>query len=276
MSFGFAVTNDLQRRVIDETHGLHVVVPATVTKNHLQFSEPYGVGYHWHERVGVTITFTRPYKGDAPPMVFMKGDGTHPSAYNSSWDSNFGTMWYNELRYQLYGGPGWWTGAFVGAVMYTGFSYSATPPAKQYTGWDLRSLFMVVGTAVDPGPDGMGAVVFDASGRVVFNSNDNFIEVQSYSNAWRYLSRENYGDQYIENWILDGLIVPTSASGHWVSLFPFSRYRRYNGEVAWAFPGNLTRGQNPQMLLVGGRSGSKFHMPVLVVKAKLPISYKYA
>lgn len=276
MSFGFAVTNDLGRRVIDESHGLYVVVPATVTGEHLQYSEPRGAAYNWYERVGVRITFSRPYLGDEPPMLFMKGNGSHPSEYNKYWYKDFGTMWYNELRYQLFGGPGWWTGAFIGASVYMGWSYSSTPPAKQLTGWDLRRWFMAAGTAAAPGPDGMGAVVFDAGGRVVFNSNDNFIEVQGYSNAWRYLGRSEYGSEYIENWILDGLAVPTSASGHWISLIPFMRYRRYNGEAALAFPGNLTSGQNPQVLVIGGRSGSKFHMPALVVKAKLPISYKYA
>lgn len=275
MSFGFAVSNDLGRKVIDETHSLHVVVPATVTKEHLQFSEPHGVGWNWYERSAVRITYTRPYKGLEPPMIFMQGNGSHPSTYSNAWSRTFGPSWYNELRYQHFGGPGRWTGAFIGAIMYTGFSYSATPPAKQYSGWDLRSSFMVAGTAVDPGPDGYGTVVYDAAGRVVFNSNDNFVEVTGYSNNWQYRGRDEYGDQYIELWENPDVVVP-SASGQWVSLLPYGRYRRYNGETATVFPSNVTRGYSPHVCVIGGRSGSPFHLPLLTAKSKLPISYTYA
>lgn len=275
MSFGFAVHNDLGRRVIDETHALHTVVPAMAERRHKVFSEPAGAGYNFFEQIGALYTFDRPYRGSEPPMVFMRGDGSHPSEYSSRWYREFGVMWYNELRYELIGTPGAWTGAFVAAVVWRGQSYSSTLPSPIYDGWDLRDMFMVAGTSASRGADGYGIVVYDAIGNIVFNSNDNFVEVLSYSATWDYQSHDGYGGEWIELWHNPGVVVPSN-QGEWVSLVPFSFNRRHNGETVQVFPSNLTRGYTPHVCVIGSSSSSSpFHLPMMTVKTKLPVEYRY-
>lgn len=280
MTFGLAVFNDLGRKVIDETHSLHVAAPGTAKKGHKMWSEPYGAGFYWYERVEATYTFTRPYKGVEPPMIFMRTNTGHPSLYDDAmegdWTHHFWMMWYNNIRYQFFGVPGNWTGVFIASIHYNGFSYDGVnPPAARWTSFDRRGMFMISGTSVNPGTDGYGAIVYDAEGRVVFNSNDNFIEVLQYSNNWQYQSRNSYGSQYIEQWINPDIVMPSYSSGEWISMIPYSMYRRYNGETAEVFASNLTAGYNLGVGVIGGRSGSPFHMPILRVKTKLPFSYTF-
>ena len=270
MSFGFEVSNDLNRKVIDGDNSLYVVVPASVTKHWSRWTE---YDYYTYEENGVWIHYDRPYKSLEPPMIFMQGNGSHPSEYNRRWPWETNVMWYNEIRYEHIGVPGRWTSAYIGVI-------SGVP--RQYVGlvrhynWDMRLDFMVAGTAVDPGPEGYGAVVYDADGRVVFNSNDNFVEVTGYSNSWTYQGREEiYKAEYFEIWQNSGVTVPTLRYQEWISLIALSRYRRYNGETALVYPINLTRGQKPQIIVRGGRSGSPFHLPLMTVKPKLPLNYTY-
>lgn len=262
MSFGFAVVNDLGRRVIDETHGLYVVVPARVTKSW----DSYQSSGFWYERVHTIISFDRPYKSLSPPMIFMRGNGTHPSAYSSIWQYKPWVMWYYDLRYQLFGSPGNWTGARITAIHFTPGS------TFLYRDRDYRSYFMVAGTAVDPVASGIGAIVRDSSGRVVFNSNDNFVVVTGYSSAWTYLGRDGGDGWYDEYWRNYGVVVPHNG---WISLMPQSFYRRYNGETSEVANTNITRGGYPQVVVRGGRSGSPFHMPLMTVMTKRPLGYRY-
>lgn len=271
MSFGFEVSNDLDRKVIDGDNSLYVVVPASVTRHWSRWDE----GDYVFEENGSWIHYDRPYKSLEPPMIFMQGNGDHPSKYDKyHWTWRFGTMWYNEIRYEHIGVPGRWTSAYIGVITSIHWLNSVPAPGRNYN-WDMRRYFMVAGTAVDPGPEGCGAVVYDADGRVVFNSNDNFVEVTGYSNSWIYQGREKVYAEYSELWQNTGVTVPTLRYQEWISLIGLAKYRRYNSETALVYPINLTRGQRPQIAVVGGRSGSPFHLPLMTVKPKLPLNYTY-
>lgn len=280
MSFGFSVSNDLGHKVIDENHGLYVVVPARCRPEYYQYYTKTGRNTTTiYEATRTRITFTRPYRGIAPPLIFMRGNGSHPRANSRDWVEDRFASWYNQLYYQLFGGPGNWTGALIQAdITWYTFYYSDITSRSRSFYWDLRDNFMVAGTAVDPVAGGYGAVIRDAAGRVVFNSNDNFLEVIDYSNSWDYRGRDRYGDKYAERWRCEGLVVPAgnnTISTPWVSLIPYTRIRRYNGEEAELWPCNMTRGQAPEVTVISGRSGSPFHLPVITVRPKLPIAYTY-
>lgn len=265
MSFGLQVTNDLQQKVLDENSELYVIMPATVSRSWTQWSE----GVIMYERMGVTITYDRPYTSQAPPMIFMEGNGDHPSVSNpDTWDVYIYTSWYNDVRFQHFGAPGRWTGVFIGVIV----SRLYGGPISQ--NWDLRRRFLVAGAGSGPSAGEFGLLIRGRDNQVAFNSNDNFVKVTAYSNDWRYNYRELDGE-YVEVWTLHGAPVPTDRGNEWLSLLPFARYRRYNGETATMWTCNLTRGQNPQICIKGGRSGSPFHAPVVKIRTVRPAEYRY-
>lgn len=266
MSFGMQVINDLQQKVLDENSELYVIMPATVSQSWKEWQEGTDGMY---ERVGITFTYDKPYTSHAPPMIFMQGNGSHPSVSNpDTWDYNIYTSWYNDVRFQHFGSPGRWTGVFIGIITYRLFG---GPISKN---WDMRRWFLVAGAGSGHTGD-FGLMILGRDGQVAFNSNDNFAKVTAYSNDWRYNYREVYYGEYVEVWTLHGAPVPTDRWNEWLSLIHFSQYRRYNGELATMWTCNLTRGQNPQICLRGGRSGSSFHAPVVKIRTVRPAEYRY-
>lgn len=264
MSFGMQVTNDLQQKVLDENSELYIIVPAAVSRSWTQWNE----GNRAYERMGITFTYDRPYTSQAPPMIFMEGNGDHPSVSNPDlWDVRLYTSWYNDVRFQHFGVPGRWTGVFIGIII------SRTTPYPVSQNWDMRRRFLVAGAGSGHTGD-FGLEVLGRDGQVAFNSNDNFVKVTAYSNDWRYNYR-NMDLEYVEVWTLHGAPVPTDIKNEWISLLHFSMYRRYNGETATMWTCNLTRGQNPQICIKGGRSGSPFHAPVVKIRTTRPAEYRY-
>ena len=263
MSFGLEANNEFQRRVLDDNHGLYSVAKANVFKDWKEWKE----GAWVFERVGIRFTYMAPYTSDSPPMIFMQGNGDHPSVSNPYyWDYYLYRTWYNDIRYEHYGSPGNWTGVYIGIIIQRPY-FQTTPVSKT---WDMRRSFLVAGEGTGQLTENYGLAIYDDKQRVVFNSNDNFVKVTGYSNDWRYNYREQLGDEYVEVHTLHGAPVPTDRYNEWISLIPFGMYRRYNGETAQLWTCNLTRGQNPQVCVKGGRSGSQFHAPVYKIRTTRP------
>lgn len=279
MSFGLSATNDLGHKVLDSSVGLYTVVPATVTKQWTRWAEGSGYDRAWYERTATIIVYDQPYRGLEPPMIFMQGNGTHPSQSRSvwRWDKVMYVDWYNDIRYNHWGGPGNWTGVFIGMIWFAGYarSFGSSGPPYLNQNLDLRRNFMVAGTKAATAAGDYGLMIYDETGKPVFNSNDNFLKVTGYSADWKYNYREGGSGEYHEVHTLQGLVVPTDRFNEWISLIPFGMYRRYNGETATVWNANLTRGQNPQVVCVTGRSGSKFHIPVITARTTRPLEYRY-
>ncbi len=279
MSFGLSATNDLDNKVLDSSVGNYTVVPATLTKQWTRWKEGTAPNESWWERTGTTIVYDKPYRGLEPPMIFMQGNGTHPSQSSSPWywDREMYVDWYNDIRYNHWGGPGNWTGVFIGMVWFVDHArfYNSNGPSARNRNLDLRRNFMVAGTKAVTAAGDYGMMIYDETGKPVFNSNDNFLKVTGYSGDWVYNYREGGDGEYKEVHTLQGLVVPTDRYNEWISLIPHGQYRRYNGEIAKVWNANLTRGQRPQVVCVSGRSGSKFHIPVITARTTRPLEYRY-
>lgn len=270
MSFGLEVINDLNRKVIDENNSLYSITPASVTKGYDTWSE--GGALAQYGRNTVTIRYDRPYKSQSPPMVFMRGGNQHPSIPRPhDWTYIHGPIWYHEIHIQHFGSIGNWTGVFIAQVQ--NLLYTNRQP------FDYRPNFIVAGTgAVPQTGGGYGLQISKSNGVSVFNSNENFIEVVQYSNSWRYLGRYTAGSfgvgGYTEQWINDGIQVPTS-NDEWITVPLFSKIRRYNGENAVIWPSDLTKGYNPRVSIESGRSHSPFSLPLYRIKMRKPTGYRF-
>lgn len=281
MSFGFSATNDLDNKVLDSSVGIYTVVPASVTKQWSRWVEGSGYDSAWYERTATIIVYDQPYRGLEPPMIFMQGNGSHPSQSGSpfKWDMLMYAEWYNDIRYSHWGGPGNWTGVFIGMIWFVDFArfYNSDGPSPRNHNLDLRRHFMVAGTKAATAEGDYGMMIYDETGKPVFNSNDNFLKVTGYSGNWAYNYRTPDSDgTYREVHTLQDLVVPTDRYNEWITLIPFGQYRRYNGEVATVWNANLTRGQSPQVVCISGRSGSQFHIPVITARTTRPLEYRYS
>lgn len=256
------VENSYGRRVIDEHAAIYTIGECRkVTVNRSMFqsgSYVFGVidTYYYHKT----------YTSAAPPMVFMRTAGYSGLSFISNW--------YNNIRVKYYGSAGAWTVTLVRVVVSIGYQGASS---AWMTTWDPRKLFIVVGAGVQPNAGETGMVVYNASGKATFNSNTNIFNVKAYSNSW-YKVDDNesttvfragggsYGKRH-QVWELG--ITPTSTD--WVLVNPTQEYRRYNGEVGFAWTCRVQAGAKIWRGLQTGNSGTPVHGPVITGFPQLPL-----
>lgn len=266
VSFGIEVINESNQRVFDQNNPLYTVVPATVNKQYESWYE----GHVHFQSSSVRITYSVPYKSSSPPLIFMKGGGWAGN-WTDKWQYGWGHFWYNNIRYEHFGSPGNWTGVFIRVIV------DSNPSIAD---WDMRKRFLVAGTSANLSANGdYGIKIFTADNKTVFDSNANFLEVIQHSNNWVYRGRTGHGNVpggnlYEESWENTGVVVPTAAN-EWISLIPYSEYRRYNGEIATVWPVNVASGYHPWICMNTGRSGSNYHSPMMVVRTIRAAEYTY-
>lgn len=270
MSHGLLVENDLGRRVIDENTPIyHVGECHKVTMSKWTFNAYadyyYGVVdmYYYHKKA---------YTGSLPPMVFIKTREAH----NGVWD--FMNEWYHNLRVKYYGSHNNWTVTLVRVLVNLG---RGTAFPSWWSTWDPRREFIVVGSGTSAASGEFGAFVFDANGRMVFNSNDNFFKFTQYSNNWtliydqeeievtRALANGTSGSYGKRHHIWASDIAPLS--GDWVLVNPTQEFRRYNGEVGFSWNYRILKNFTIYRGLQTGNSGTPVHWPIIIGRPNLPL-----
>lgn len=235
------------------------------------------------------LTLQYPLTSIEPPMLFISQDVSYPPLprgnlfYNTdrtAWIIKSGSTegWISNSTYTPIGVPGRWTGIRVNLLTSGTVELS---PGKYGDIWaeeevraqhqsglipNLSSKFIVVGHGVQPQADGYGLTVRGADGKIVFNSDSNIAKAVGAQSRWDYNGRSGGKGGYEERWSSkSGAPTPTA----WVLFSPMQYTRRYNGEISSCALTNVTG--TPNRLIVGGRSGSPAHTPILWIEPMKPI-----
>lgn len=119
----------------------------------------------------VTVTYPTAINSPNPPAIFIRPDGAH------------------ILRYMRnLGGPGNWTGWT--ALLYTDSGFTGIVRTGQYK---AAALYL-------PRTGGYGLQVFDASNRLLFDSNRRVLTILAGAQTW---SKVGYNGNYLSNWTTD-------------------------------------------------------------------------
>jgi hypothetical protein len=113
-----------------------------------------------------------------------------------------------------------------------------------------------------------GLVARSATGEVVFNSDSNTAVALDCASRWAYLNRIGGDGEYFERWQLTK--GAPSADGYCRAI-QNQTYRRYNGETARVCMSNAKG--TPMRIIVGGRSGLPYHVPIFWIKPAKPVEY---
>ena len=270
MSHGFSVINSNGRRVVDEDSYLFSVQEChRVTLSRATWN---AIGDSYYGSIDMYYYHKTPYSGDAPPMVFIRPASTH------SGGLFFMADWYHHIRVKYFGGPGNWYCTVVRVIMNLGRGNKH--PSWWYT-YDPRKNFIICGPGVQPAKGSCGLFVFNKEGKAVFNSNENIFVVRKYSNNWvkvldkedmvviRALLNGNFGSYGKRFHIWQSDLAPSSTD--WVLVNPTQEYRRYNGEVGFAWNHRIVKGATLQRGLQTGNSGTPVHAPIIMGSPNLPI-----
>ncbi|MDH0293023.1 hypothetical protein N7414_28210 [Pseudomonas sp. GD04087] len=142
----------------------------------------------------VTVSYPVAINSPNPPAVFVRPDGAH------------------ILRYMRnLGGPGNWTGWT--ALLYADGGFSGIVRSGQYK---AAALYL-------PRTGGYGLQVFDASNRLLFDSNRQVLRIISGAQTW---SKVGYNGSYQGNWTTDTWGSPYVAgsyvlASHFMAMFSF-------------------------------------------------------
>lgn len=237
------------------------------------------------------LTLKYPLTSIEPPMLFISQDVSYPpiptykkgpfgQVGNTAWTIKAGSTegWLSNSTYTPIGVPGRWTGIRVNLLSSELVGYSPGKYADAIANDQIRaqhnsglipnlsSKFIVVGHGVQPQADGYGLTVRGADGKIVFNSDSNIAKAVGAQSRWNYNGRSGDRYGYEERWSSkSGAPTPTA----WVLFSPMQYTRRYNGEISSCALTNVTG--TPNRLIVGGRSGSPAHTPILWIEPMKPI-----
>lgn len=300
MTYGIEVVNpDVNRVILDGNNPVYVIPPIRASAQSVSvydirylpgvFDQPpfgivNGTGSIWdgYEQLSYAakLTFTLelqyPLTSKEPPLVFLSQNLTA----SGPWGINAGLMsgWMPNTVFTPIGVPGRWTGmSFVvktsGIVDYESgpskYYNRALAEARQIHGNppDIASKFILVGHGVQPSASNYGLVIKSPDGKIVFNSDSNIAKAVGAQSRWTYLNRSGSGPSgYNERWQCNSVAPNSNAYVLFTSL---QRYRRYNGETSSCAMTDV-RGR-PRRIILGGRSGSPAHTPILWIEPMKPI-----
>ncbi|MFT6466678.1 MAG: hypothetical protein ACJARL_003513 [Halopseudomonas sp.] len=191
--------------------------------------------------------------------------------------------WLSHLRVVLLGVPGRWTGVKVTLMSIEHFrtQHQSVKEGQQdaVVAAQLRDAmiarapnlsmhFIAVGYGVEPRPGTLGLVARSAAGEVVFNSDSTKAVALDCASRWAYLNRIGVDGEYFER--LQLTKGAPSADGYCRAI-QNQTYRRYNGETARVYMSNAKG--TPMRIIVGGRSGLPYHVPIFWIKPAKPVEY---
>lgn len=299
MSYGLKVINPGYNRVIlDGSSPLYVIPAVRVTDKIVDLYpvRPYpdsthppfntvnatGAGDGYYQDIFVSrqrfkLVLDYPLTSVEPPLIFISQDMPRTGLWRVDGGSMYG--WMPNTVCTPIGVPGRWTGMSFDARTSGVFVYESGPRKyydralaevrqKHKNPPDISRKFILVGHGVKPTANGYGLVVFDASGRVVFNSDSNVANALAATSRWTYTGRSGGSGSYSERWTASAS-APSSKS--YVLFSPYQRYRRYNGETAKV--GMTEVAGRPRRIIIGGRSGSPAHTPLIWIEPMRPVEY---
>lgn len=301
MSYGIKVINPgVNRVILDGSSPLYVIPPTRTASRTVGYNSELSLNYNeldkWIPPFGTPVnanTYDQwardnfiikqtfevlleyPLTSTEPPLVFVSQN--IPSA--GIWSEMAGNRhsWLANTTFTPIGTPGRWTGMRFEMFATEWFNYFHGDAADQRRALaemirsrgktpDLSGYFILVGHGVAPSVNGYGLVVYDSNGRVVFNSNSNVAKAVGASSGWQYLGRSGNSGVYDERWRLKESAPSPNA---YVLFHPHQRCRRYNGEISLV--GMSSVKGTPHRIIVGGRSGSPVHTPLMWIEPMKPI-----
>lgn len=285
MSYGIEVINPgINRVILDENNPVYVIPPIRVSgwrryrgATSWSWSRDDGL-LNYEAWQDFDILFKYALTSPTPPLVFI--DQKYPSRGGNNvvrfYESSTTGGWLSNIKITPLGTEGAWTGVRVAmysqeriqSARYNGqrwFEQQADYNIQNFTP-NLSSHFIAAGYGVSPDVSGYGLVIWDGSGRVVFSSDANTAKALRASSKWLYIDRSGSSGTYVERWQLDREAPNSNA---YVLVTPQQQYRRYNGETAMVGLTDL-RGR-PRRMIIGGRSGSPAHTPIVWIEPMKPV-----
>lgn len=300
MSYGIKVVNpDVNRVVLDGSNPLYVIPPIRIANrvvdlypvqprydsSHPPFGTSNGTGSQWETYLQETFVSRQrfdlllqyPLTSVEPPLIFLNQSLSGGGIWGVSASSMY--SWMPNTVCTPIGVPGRWTGMSFDIRVSSYFDYESGP--RKYYNYELARVkdlyrnppnlslkFILVGHGVRPVTSSYGMVVYDSSGRVVFNSDSNIAKAVGATSNWIYNGRSGGSGSYSERWSASASAPSASA---YVLFSPFQQYRRYNGEVAKV--GMTSATGRPARMIIGGRSGSPAHTPIIWIEPMRPVEY---
>jgi hypothetical protein len=307
MTFGLRLTNPRGTVVLDEKNPLYVIPPIRVVgwrcylqaeriRSNKQRENTY-VDRDWELAQEFELRFSFPLISQMPPLAFVDqkyaAEGYfvdfYPGKYQASVPRIFRVNtvlpegWLSHLRVVPLGVAGRWTGVKVTLMSIEHFrtQHQSVKEGEQEAimaaqlrdamiaqAPNLAKHFIAVGYGVEPRPGAYGLVVRSATGEVVFNSDSNTAVALDCSSRWSYLDRIGGDGEYFERW---QLVKAAPSADAYCRVIQNQTYRRYNGETARVCMSSAKG--TPMRIIVGGRSGSPCHTPMIWIKPAKPVEY---